>query len=87
VPLSGLRKILVPLPPLAEQCGFGAKVDELMELCDRLESRLTGIEAQSEAVLEAIIRAALNDTVESASRTNSRSHRPELLASGIPEDQ
>lgn len=36
VSLAGLRQILIPLPPFAEQDRIVAKVDKLMALCDRL---------------------------------------------------
>ena len=40
VPLSGLRRLPVPVPPLAEQHRIVARVEELMGLLDRLEQRL-----------------------------------------------
>ena len=39
--LTDITQFLVPLPPLAEQHRIVAKVDELMALCDRLETART----------------------------------------------
>ena len=55
IPLSGLRKLVVPLPPLAEQHRIVAKVDELMALCDRLEAA----RAEREATRDRLAAASL----------------------------
>lgn len=60
VPLGGLRKILIPLPPLAEQQRIVAKVDQLMKLCDELESNLTNSHSISEKHINAIINQVLD---------------------------
>ena len=50
-----MEKLIVPLPPLAEQQRIVAKVDELMALCDRLE----GARARREAVRDRLTAATL----------------------------
>lgn len=57
---KGLASFMIPLPPLAEQHRIVAKVDELMALCDQLESQLTTNEADSRRLLEAVLQEALS---------------------------
>jgi type I restriction enzyme S subunit len=59
VPLSGLRRLVLPLPPFAEQRRIVAKVDELMGLCDRLEASLTAAAATRRRLLDALLAEAL----------------------------
>ncbi len=54
-----LGQILVPLPPLAEQHGIVAKVDELMGLCEQLEAALREREGLRRRLLEAVLHEAL----------------------------
>ena len=48
-----------PLPPLPEQHRIVARVDELMDLCDRLEAHLVAAEDARVRVLDAMLHEAL----------------------------
>jgi len=54
-----LKRIRVPLPPLAEQHRIVAKVDELMALCDQLEARLTTAQTEASHLLASVLYNAL----------------------------
>ena len=47
------------LPPLAEQHRIVAKVDQLMTLCDQLESEISTLQTAHRGLLEALLRDAL----------------------------
>jgi type I restriction enzyme, S subunit len=64
--LEILNSVLIPLPPLAEQQRIVAKVDELMALCDQLETQLNTTEADSRRLLEAVLHEALAPVLEEA---------------------
>lgn len=57
--LGILRELPIPLPPLAEQHRIVAKVDELMALCDQLETSLTTGEQTRSRLLESVLHNAL----------------------------
>lgn len=57
--LERIESTVIPLPPLPEQHRIVAKVDELMALCDQLETQLTTTQSESRHLLEAILHEAL----------------------------
>ncbi len=63
---SNLKNVRFPLPPLAEQHRIVAKVDELMALCDHLESSLATSTDAHRRLLEATLREALEPAMEEA---------------------
>ncbi|TAU07816.1 restriction endonuclease subunit S [Rhizobium ruizarguesonis] len=56
---SALKNMLIPLPPLAEQHRIVAKVDELMALCDQLETSLTSADETRKKLLDALLAETL----------------------------
>lgn len=59
-----LGKMLIPLPPLAEQHRIVAKVDKLMSLCDRLETDLTMSEDIRLRLLETLLHEELEPSAK-----------------------
>ena len=55
VSLTYLRAYSMPLPPLAEQKRIVAKVDDLMTLCDDLETKLQQTQTDADNLLSAIV--------------------------------
>ncbi|NOT12979.1 MAG: hypothetical protein HOP23_14280 [Methylococcaceae bacterium] len=66
VTLKRMAPALIPLPPIAEQYRIVAKVDELMTLCDQLETQLNTTQADSRRLLEAVLHEALASTPKEA---------------------
>ena len=68
-PISILQSLpgwFFPVPPLAEQHRIVAKVEELMALCDQLESHLTTAQNETGRLLESVLHDALNETSKRA---------------------
>jgi type I restriction enzyme, S subunit len=57
--IGAIRQLLIPLPPLGEQRRVVAKVDELMSVCDQLETELGTAQTESRRLLEAVLHEAL----------------------------
>jgi len=57
--LRDLKKIALPMPPLAEQHRIVAKVDQLMELCDQLKARLNQARQVHEQLACALVEQAV----------------------------
>ncbi|MDO8953520.1 MAG: restriction endonuclease subunit S [Gammaproteobacteria bacterium] len=50
-----MEKLLVPLPPLAEQHRIVARVDELMAICDKLKARITEANQLQQKIADVLI--------------------------------
>jgi len=58
--LGNFRRIPFPLPPLAEQHRIVAKVDELMTLCNHLETQLTTTQTETHKLLNSLLHEAIS---------------------------
>jgi type I restriction enzyme S subunit len=59
VPLSGLRRMPIPVPPTSEAVHIVNKVNNLMALCDQLKARLTDAQTTKLHLTDAIVEQAL----------------------------
>ena len=66
VPLAGLRRIKIPLPPLAEQRRIVAKVDQLMTLVDQLGTQLAASRATAANLVSALIAELTNPALNTS---------------------
>ena len=64
LPKNKMDRIPVPLPPLAEQHRIVARVDELMVLCDRLESSLAAADTTRHHFLESLLQDVLEPAAD-----------------------
>ncbi|MEN6517566.1 MAG: restriction endonuclease subunit S [Methanospirillum sp.] len=80
VPLRGLRKMKIPLPPLAEQDEIVRRVDALFALANRIEGEVAGarerVEALRDAVLAKAFRGELVPTEAELARREGREYEP-----------
>jgi type I restriction enzyme, S subunit len=60
----------IPLPSLAEQKRIVAKVDELMTLCDQLESNITTTNSKNTQLMDALVYTLLQNTEQSLQRSD-----------------
>ena len=59
ISLGDIQNSVVPVPPLAEQHRIVAKIDELMRLCDQLETSLKIGDRTGHNLLAALLHATL----------------------------
>lgn len=52
--LSRIKHLILPLPPVSEQKRIVAKVDELMALCDELETNVSQSQTDCDKLMEAV---------------------------------
>ena len=57
--LRDIKKIVFPIAPFAEQHRIVAKVNELIDLCDTLKTRLNDVQTTQVQLADAIVEQAV----------------------------
>jgi type I restriction enzyme S subunit len=81
--LRDLKKIALPLPPLAEQHRIVAKVDQLMALCDQLKTRLTQARQLNEQLASTLVERSLAEDAQQIPIVTDRQVARTLLAAEV----
>ncbi|NWE38842.1 restriction endonuclease subunit S [Pseudomonas yamanorum] len=83
VGLGVLRKLVIALPPIAEQHRIVVKVDQLMALCDQLKTRLTQVRKLNEQLGSTLIERAIAEDGQRSPIATDRQAARTLLAAQI----
>ncbi|WP_351077899.1 restriction endonuclease subunit S [Shewanella sp. CAL98-MNA-CIBAN-0140] len=70
ISLAKFSELLIPLPPLEEQHRIVAKVDELMSLCDALETQTEASISAHQTLVETLLNALLLPNTAQQATTN-----------------
>jgi predicted transcriptional regulator len=82
ISMRDITRFLVPLPPLPEQQRIVTKLDQLMALCDELESNLSKSQAEGEKLMAAVVEGISGNRQESDARLcNPTNQIPDEVAS------
>ena len=87
LPKNRMDRIPVAVPPLAEQRRIVARVDELMALCDRLETGLGTADDTRSRLLESILRDVLGSAQPERAtdgHLGNEVHDPRVYGAGTP---
>lgn len=80
---NSVRLYVYPLPPLAEQHRIVAKVDQLMDFCNRLKTRLSQARQVNEQLASTLVERALVEGRQQPSVATDRKVARTLLAAEI----
>ncbi|WP_434679409.1 restriction endonuclease subunit S [Pseudomonas sp. R1-18] len=75
--------VFFPIPPLAEQHRIAAKVDQLMDLCDELKTRLIQARQLNEKLASTMVEHALDDDGKLAPAITDQKAARTLLAAEV----
>lgn len=59
---SNLNRISVSFPPLAEQKAIVAKVEKLLNICDKLQTQITANQTHAEQLMQAVLKEAFTQS-------------------------